>query len=344
MGLAILATAAGMAVVVPGSPGHGAARDELGVGLLAGGLRRWNLRLRRCDLLRQHRWSTPEPAHRGHGCHSRRWGYWLVASDGGTFAFGDATFYGSTGGQHLNRPIVGMAATPDGGGYWLVASDGGTFAFGDATFYGSTGGQHLNRPIVGMAATPDGGGYWLVASDGGTFAFGDATFYGSTGGQHLNRPIVGMAATPDGGGYWLVASDGGTFAFGDATFYGSTGGQPPEPAHRGHGCYSRRWGLLAGGLRRWNLRLRRCDLLRQHRWSTPEPARSGHGIGPRTGGQQVLGSGCGHFTGRSALPIVKCTFGDDARRDRGFRCNLVAGRRTVDDGRICSGKLRLEHA
>ena len=146
-----------------------------------------------------------------------------MASDGGIFAFGDAAFHGSTGSLHLNQPIVGMAATPDGGGYWLVASDGGIFAFGDAAFYGSTGSLHLNQPIVGMAATPDGGGYWLVASDGGIFAFGDAAFYGSTGSLHLNQPIVGMAATPDGGGYWLVASDGGIFAFGDAAFYGSTG-------------------------------------------------------------------------------------------------------------------------
>ncbi len=151
-------------------------------------------------------------------------GYWEVASDGGVFSFGDAHFYGSTGGIHLNQPIVGMAATPGGGGYWLVASDGGIFTFGDARFYGSTGGIHLNQPIVGMVATPDGGGYWLVASDGGIFTFGDARFHGSTGGIHLNQPIVGMAVTADGGGYWLVASDGGVFAFGDAVFYGSTGG------------------------------------------------------------------------------------------------------------------------
>jgi len=38
-------------------------------------------------------------------------GYWLVASDGGIFSFGDAGFHGSTGGTHLNRPIVGMAST-----------------------------------------------------------------------------------------------------------------------------------------------------------------------------------------------------------------------------------------
>jgi hypothetical protein len=150
--------------------------------------------------------------------------YWLVASDGGVFAFGGAPFYGSTGNIHLNQPIVGMAGDTNSAGYWMVASDGGVFAFGNAAFRGSMGNQHLNQPIVGMAATPDGGGYWMVASDGGIFSFGDATFHGSMGNQHLNQPIVGMAATADGGGYWLVASDGGIFSFGDATFYGSTGG------------------------------------------------------------------------------------------------------------------------
>jgi PQQ-like domain len=150
-------------------------------------------------------------------------GYDLTASDGGVFTFGNLPFCGSTGAIELNKPVVGMAVTPDGGGYWLVASDGGIFSFGDAKFYGSTGAIALNKPIVGMAATPDGGGYWLVASDGGIFSFGDAKFFGSTGAIHLNQPVVGMAASPDGGGYWLVASDGGIFSFGDAKFYGSTG-------------------------------------------------------------------------------------------------------------------------
>ncbi|HTU39712.1 MAG TPA: hypothetical protein VMF35_17050 [Acidimicrobiales bacterium] len=151
-------------------------------------------------------------------------GYWLVASDGGIFSYGDARFFGSTGSIKLNQPIVGMAPTPDGGGYWLVASDGGIFSYGDARFFGSTGSIKLNQPIVGMAPTRDGGGYWLVASDGGIFSYGDAGFFGSTGSLKLNQPIVGMAATPDGGGYWLVASDGGIFTFGDAPFYGSLGG------------------------------------------------------------------------------------------------------------------------
>ena len=47
-------------------------------------------------------------------------GYWLVASDGGIFTFGDAAFYGSEGGAQLVAPVVGMASTPDGKGYWLV--------------------------------------------------------------------------------------------------------------------------------------------------------------------------------------------------------------------------------
>ncbi len=161
-----------------------------------------------------------------------RQGYWMVASDGGVFSYGDAHFYGSTGNIHLNQPIVGLTATTSGQGYWMVASDGGVFTFGDGVFYGSTGNIHLNQPIVGMAPTPAGKGYWLVASDGGVFTFGDATFYGSTGSLRLNRPIVGMAPTPDGKGYWLVASDGGVFTFGDATFYGSSASSPGDPVER----------------------------------------------------------------------------------------------------------------
>ena len=152
-------------------------------------------------------------------------GYWLTASDGGVFSYGFSPFRGSTGGITLNKPVVGMASTPDANGYWLAASDGGVFAFPDANFFGSAGALTLAKPVVGIAATPDGFGYWLVASDGGVFSYGDAQFFGSTGGIHLNQPVVGMASTPDGGGYWLVASDGGVFAFGDAAYQGSMGGQ-----------------------------------------------------------------------------------------------------------------------
>ena len=63
-------------------------------------------------------------------------GYWLVASDGGIFSFGDAGFYGSASTTPIAAPVVGMAADPATGGYWELASDGGIFAF-NAPFFGS---------------------------------------------------------------------------------------------------------------------------------------------------------------------------------------------------------------
>ncbi len=128
--------------------------------------------------------STPD----GHG-------YWMVASDGGVFAFGDAPFEGSMGGKPLNAPVVAIASTPDGKGYWLVGADGGVFAFGDATFEGSMAGVPLNEPVVGIAGDGTESGYWLAASDGGVFAFGSAPFRGSLTGTRLNAPITSIAAS-----------------------------------------------------------------------------------------------------------------------------------------------------
>ncbi|MDE3205884.1 MAG: hypothetical protein KGQ66_16875, partial [Acidobacteriota bacterium] len=78
-------------------------------------------------------------------------GYWLVASDGGIFSFGDAAFHGSTGGIRLAQPIIAMAATASGRGYLLAASDGGIFCFGDGSFQGGLGGHPLTQPVVALA-------------------------------------------------------------------------------------------------------------------------------------------------------------------------------------------------
>ncbi len=122
-------------------------------------------------------------------------GYWLVASDGGIFSYGDAAFYGSARGIHLNQPIVGVAATPDGGGYWLVASDGGVFNYGDAAFYGSaaTGGSgSLIAPVVGITSSADGRGYSLTTSSGDVIPFGDGVAGGGLDG--VPDPIVGISS------------------------------------------------------------------------------------------------------------------------------------------------------
>ena len=142
-------------------------------------------------------------------------GFRLATPAGEVMNFGAANSYGSMAGVALTKPVVGIAATPDGKGYWLVASDGGIFTFGDAAFYGSTGSLRLNQPIVAMAPTPDSKGYWLVASDGGIFTFGDAVFYGSTG---ANPPADGaeklVAAST--GGYWIIDQNGAVHPFGNA--------------------------------------------------------------------------------------------------------------------------------
>ena len=130
-------------------------------------------------------------------------GYWLVASDGGVFSYGDASFHGSTGSIRLNQPMVGMAATPSGDGYWLVAADGGIFSYGDASFHGSTGSIRLNQPIDGMAAGPAAGGYWLVAADGGIFNFGSAAFDGSATAD-INPLLVTQLASTGGAQQVLI--------------------------------------------------------------------------------------------------------------------------------------------
>ncbi|HEY5075897.1 MAG TPA: peptidoglycan-binding domain-containing protein, partial [Acidimicrobiia bacterium] len=145
-----------------------------------------------------------------------------VAHDDQVYAFGSATFQGSTSGFALSRPIVAMATTADGKGYWEVASDGGVFSF-NAPFYGALAGWPLAQPVVGMTATPTGLGYWIVTADGSVFPFGDARQFGMMSSVRLNAPIKSLVAGPGGMGYWLYAADGGVFSFGSARFHGSTG-------------------------------------------------------------------------------------------------------------------------
>jgi hypothetical protein len=51
-----------------------------------------------------------------------------VATDGGIFTFGSATFRGSAT-SRFRTPAVGIVATKSGDGYWVVAADGGVAKF-----------------------------------------------------------------------------------------------------------------------------------------------------------------------------------------------------------------------
>jgi len=153
------------------------------------------------------------------------YGYWEATSRGAVLAHAGAGYRGSVARRHLDQPVVGMAATPDGAGYWEVAADGGVFSFGDARFFGSAAEMHLGRSVVGMAPASGGHGYWVATRDGGIYSFGDARYYGSPGARAGDR-VVGISSTPNGLGYWLVTDNGEVYSYGDARYFG-----PSVPLH-----------------------------------------------------------------------------------------------------------------
>jgi hypothetical protein len=96
-------------------------------------------------------------------------GYYIVMNDGGVYSFGDAVFYGSTGGKRPGgHAATGLAlslnAVGDVTGYWMVFEDGGVFTFGDAPFLGSSGG--VSEDITSIVAFPDGHSYAWVHDNG----------------------------------------------------------------------------------------------------------------------------------------------------------------------------------
>ncbi len=148
-------------------------------------------------------------------------GYFMVASDGGVFAFGDARFAGSC-------PGIGgcygaaVAVMPDstGNGYWLVTNLGAVYAFGDAGNYGEPPAESV--PAVDAVATPDGRGYWVLYANGVVFPFGDAGAMGfPLGYVNSFNPASAIFPTADGHGYWVAAARGDVFSYGDAPYMGS---------------------------------------------------------------------------------------------------------------------------
>jgi len=152
-------------------------------------------------------------------------GYFMVASDGGVFAFGDARFEGSCPGIGGCRGAA-VAVVPDatGNGYWVVTSTGAVYTFGDATNYGQPGPQ--SSDITSATATPNGRGYWILDGAGQVFPFGNAAPLGGmpAGTAGGFDPASAIFATSDGGGYWVVTALGRVSSFGDAPSDGDMSG------------------------------------------------------------------------------------------------------------------------
>jgi hypothetical protein len=154
-------------------------------------------------------------------------GYFMVASDGGVFAFGDAQFAGSCPGiGGCNAPAVAVMPDATGRGYWLVTKTGTVYNFGDASNLGSLPPQ--SSPVTSAVRTPNGGGYWLLFANGQVAAFGNAAKLGSlpAGATGSFNPATAIFADSGGAGYWIATANGAVYTFGDAPNDGSMGGRP----------------------------------------------------------------------------------------------------------------------
>jgi Bacterial Ig-like domain (group 3)/Putative Ig domain len=150
-------------------------------------------------------------------------GYFMVASDGGVFAFGDAHFAGSCPGiGGCSGAAVAVMPDASGNGYWLVTSTGNVYTFGDAPNFGAPG----HGTVTSAVATPDGKGYWVLLSDGEVFPYGDAANLGSPSSANFNGLDASTAifATSDGAGYWVSSALGAVFNYGDAPNDGGMSG------------------------------------------------------------------------------------------------------------------------
>jgi len=151
-------------------------------------------------------------------------GYFMVASDGGVFTFGDAKFEGSCPGiGGCSGAAVAVMPDASGNGYWLVTATGHVYAFGDAPSYGTPGPQSV--PVTSAVRTVDGGGYWILFANGVVDAYGDAlNLGGPTGSVDTVNPAATVFATSDGGGYWVASANGSVFTYGDAPYDGGVSG------------------------------------------------------------------------------------------------------------------------
>jgi hypothetical protein len=152
-------------------------------------------------------------------------GYFMVASDGGVFAFGDAHFAGSCPGiGGCSGSAVAVMPDASGNGYWLVTSSGSVYTFGDAPYFGAPG----VGTVTSAVPSPDGRGYLVLLSDGEVFHYGDAAAFGSppTSAFNFLDPATSIFSTSDGAGYWVGSALGAVYNFGDAPYDGSMAGTP----------------------------------------------------------------------------------------------------------------------
>jgi hypothetical protein len=151
-------------------------------------------------------------------------GYFLVASDGGVFAFGDARFEGSCPGiGGCGSPVVAVQPDASGNGYWVATSLGPVYRFGDDP--GSCVGEPpLELPpgvvdsVTSAVNTADDGGCYILYASGSVANSGDAALFPGQAieANAVANPATAIVATDSLQGFWVFTANGGVFAHGDA--------------------------------------------------------------------------------------------------------------------------------
>ena len=152
------------------------------------------------------------PSSTGHG-------YFMVASDGGVFAFGDAHFEGSCPGIG-GCAGVAVSVMPDstGNGYWLVTSP--------ATSTPSVTRLSMVRPpssvpVIDAVATPMGR---VIGSSTPTVSSPTSATPAPLGARSATsnyyNPATAIFPTEDCLGYWVASARGDVFTYGSAPYLG----------------------------------------------------------------------------------------------------------------------------
>ena len=147
-------------------------------------------------------WAWPPPPTDG--------GYWLVASTGQVFSFGDAGFSARPAARAFSKPIVGIIADPGrhgATGWWPATAASSPSGMPPST---APKGPPPGRPDRGHGHYTRRRGYWLVSSTGRVFAFGDAASAGPAGRLAVRRPCGGHGRHPRRRGLLVGASNGGS--------------------------------------------------------------------------------------------------------------------------------------
>ena len=131
-------------------------------------LRRRHLRVRQPAVLREHRRHPVEPADRRMARTANGGGYWLLASDGGIFNFGNAQLLRIGGRRCTSRSRSSTwSRHRPGRGYWLAESQRQRLRVRrrEVLRLGRRRGTSRNRSRR-WPSTPTGHGYWLATRAG----------------------------------------------------------------------------------------------------------------------------------------------------------------------------------